>query len=68
MKIFTEWKIGVNATFTFWGDGEEILEVGDIIYIWQDRNRYGLGEEVIYGTAEIVKVLQNNYYEAKRFV
>ena len=67
-KIFTNYKISIKQTFTFWGEGNSDLDVDDLVYIWQDRSKQGLGDEIIYGTAKIIKVLQNNYFVAERIV
>ena len=67
MKIFTNYKIEMDKTLVFWGeDDETALCVGDVVYLWQDRNRSGLGDEIIYGSAIVTKVLDKNYVEAKR--
>jgi len=65
MKIFTNYRIELGKTLTFWGEGDNKLGVTDVVYLWQDRFG-GLGDEIIYGTAVITKILQNNYFEAER--
>ncbi len=66
MKIWTNYQVEMNETLIFWGEGNNILEIGDVVYLWQDRNRNRLGDEIIYGTASITRIIQNNYYEAER--
>ena len=53
-----------GQTLSFWGEGNNNLEKDDVVYLWQDRNRNGLGDEIIYASALVIRVLQNNYYEA----
>jgi hypothetical protein len=65
MKVFTSTTIAEKDTFAFWGNGDA-LNVGDIVYLWQMRSGESVRQEVIYGTAEVKKILQTNRYEAIR--
>lgn len=35
MKVFTNYQIAVDQSFTFWGEGNGDLEIGSIVYLWQ---------------------------------
>lgn len=65
MKLFTNYKLLSGHIFLFWGEGnDKPLGVGDVVYLWQDKSRSGLGEEIIYASALVTKIVQTNYYEA----
>jgi hypothetical protein len=67
MLIWTLGEIEVGQIFGFAGDnGKTNIGLGDLVYIWSRRNRSGLGDEIVYGTAEVVACLGHGNYTGKR--
>lgn len=69
MLVNTHSELPVDETFYFFGNPNDKMEVGDLIYLWVKKSKGGLGDEVVYGTSEIIKVnihSQKNTYEAER--
>lgn len=63
MKIFTHEKVWIEDKFTFFGDGETIINVGDIVELFTEKNY----QHISYGSAKITVVNnKENTYIAER--
>jgi len=66
MKIWTILKLPKGLKFDFTGDMETTLKVGDVVYLWTDKELIeGNYEHIIYSTATILKCASYDVYLAE---
>lgn len=61
MLIETYNEIPKGKRFACFGDNKNFLSVNDLVYIWVEKDRGGLGAEIIYGTGRIIFTDGNGY-------
>jgi hypothetical protein len=59
MKIFTHTKANGGDIIRFSTDGKSVLGLNDVVNLWCEKERNGLGEEITYGHARVIGVPSN---------
>ena len=62
-KIFMFAKLSYGMVFEFY-DYDNNLSIGDVVDLWYEKDRGGLGEEIVYGHARVKRILAKGHYEA----
>ena len=60
MKIYTWTKLEKGAAFTFYGNIHKRLKQLDVVEVWNERERDGLGDEIVYATALVTITPKRN--------
>lgn len=67
-NIYTDRRLSIGENFHFYGNPYNPLIIGDTISVWHDKERVGLGDEIVYGAATVLETPNHPYGTYKALV